>query len=121
MARSSFKARWTHIIPAAAERSTYMLATGLVLAPLLLLWQPMPAIVWSVDSPMPRLSLYGVALAGWVYSLAASCAINHFELFGLQQVYQALRGRPVTDDDPGSPAVRGRAVRLRLRLWGATV
>ena len=96
MARASFKAHWTRIIPAAAERSTYVLATGLVLAPLLLLWQPMPAVVWSVDAPILRWSLLGIAVAGWAYLFAASFAINHFELFGLQQVYQALRGRPLT-------------------------
>ena len=96
MARTSFKARWTRIIPAAAERSTYVLATGLALAPLLLLWQPMPAIAWSVETPILRWLLFGTALAGWAYLNAASFAINHFELFGLQQVYQVLRGRPLT-------------------------
>ena len=73
-----------------------MLATGLVLAPLLALWQPMPAIVWSVEAPSLRWSVLGVAVAAWAYLLAASFAINHFELFGLQQVYQVLRGRPPT-------------------------
>ena len=96
MARPSFKARWTRIIPAAAERSTYVLATGLVLAPLLALWQPMPAIVWSVEAPILRWSVHGVALAGWAYLLTASFAINHSELFGLQQVYQVFRGRQLT-------------------------
>ena len=96
MARTRFKARWTRIIPAAAERSTYVLATGLALAPLLVFWQPMPAIIWSVDEPILRWLLFGTALAGWAYMNAASFAINHFELFGLQQVYQVLRGRPQT-------------------------
>src|SRR6478735_11195573 len=64
MARPSFKARWTRVVPAAAERSTYVLATGLVLAPLLVLWQPMPAIIWSVEASLLRRSLLGVALAG---------------------------------------------------------
>ncbi|MEO7642268.1 MAG: hypothetical protein ABIU07_12695, partial [Ramlibacter sp.] len=91
MARASFKARWTRIIPAAAERSTYVLATGLFLGPLLLFWQPMPAVIWSVEAPLLRWALIGVALAGWGYMLAASFAINHFELFGLQQVYGVLR------------------------------
>ena len=96
MARPSFKARWTRIVPAAAERSTYLLATGLVLAPLLLMWQPMPAVVWSVEAPVLRASLFVIALLGWAYLFAASFAINHFELFGLQQVYQVLRQRPLT-------------------------
>ncbi|MEP6790329.1 MAG: hypothetical protein ABI907_03095 [Ramlibacter sp.] len=93
MARPAFKERWTRIIPAAAERSTYVLATGLFLGPLLLLWQPMPTLIWSVQVPGLRWALTGVALAGWAYLFAASFAINHFELFGLQQVYGALRGR----------------------------
>ncbi|MEP6549409.1 MAG: NnrU family protein [Gammaproteobacteria bacterium] len=96
MARPRFKARWTRIIPVAAERSTYVLATGLVLALLLVLWQPMPAIVWSIEAPILCWAVFGVALAGWAYLLGASFAINHFELFGLQQVYQVLRGRPLT-------------------------
>jgi methanethiol S-methyltransferase len=96
MARASFKARWTRVIPPAAERSTYVLATGAVLVPMLVLWQPMPALVWSVREPTLAWLLLGIALAGWAYLLAASFAINHFELFGLQQVYQALRRRTPT-------------------------
>ena len=97
MARPGFKALWTRVIPATCERSTYVLATGLVLLPTLLLWQPMPEVVWSVEDPLLRWSLLGTALAGWAYLFAASFAINHFELFGLRQVYQALRGRPLTE------------------------
>lgn len=97
MARQSFKERWTRLIPAAAERSTYVLATGLVLAPMLALWQPMQTIIWSVEAPILRWCVLGVALAGWAYLFAATFAINHFELFGLQQVYQTLRGRPLTE------------------------
>jgi len=96
MARSSFKAWWTRWIPAAAERSTYTLATGLVILPMLLFWQPMPALVWSVQAPPARFLLLAIAVAGWSYLFVASFAINHFELFGLEQVYQALRARPVT-------------------------
>lgn len=95
MARPSFKARWTRIIPASAERSTYLVATGLALAPLLALWQPMPTVVWSVDAPMLRWLLLVVAFVGWAYLLAATFAIDHFELFGLRQSYQAFRGQPL--------------------------
>lgn len=97
MARPTFKKRWTRLIPAAAERSTYVLATGLVLAPMLALWQPMPHVVWSIEAPILRWCVLGLALAGWAYLFAASFAINHFELFGLQQVYQTLRGRPLSE------------------------
>ena len=96
MARASFKARWTRVVPPAAERSMYLLATGLVVMPLLVFWQPMPAVVWSVQDPLARWLIVAIALLGWAYLFAASFAINHFELFGLQQVYRALRGRPLT-------------------------
>jgi protein-S-isoprenylcysteine O-methyltransferase Ste14 len=97
MARPAFKARWTRIVPAAAERSTYLLATGLFLAPLLALWQPMPSVVWSVHTPALWWMVLGLGLSGWAYLFAASFAINHFELFGLRQVYQAFRGRSLTE------------------------
>lgn len=96
MARPAFKERWTRVIPPAVERSTFLLATALALAPVLWLWQPMPALVWSVQVPALRWALLGIAVAGWSYLLLASFAINHFELFGLQQVHQALRGRQLT-------------------------
>lgn len=97
MARPAFKQRWTRIIPASAERSTYLVATGLFLGLLLALWQPMPSVVWSVETPALRWAVLAVGLCGWAYLLAASFAINHFELFGLRQVYQALRGRKLTE------------------------
>jgi len=96
MARPAFKARWTRVVPAAAERSTFLLATALALLPLLLLWQPLPAVIWSAEGTAVRWLLLAVTLGGWAYLLAASFAINHFELFGLQQVYQALRDRPLS-------------------------
>jgi protein-S-isoprenylcysteine O-methyltransferase Ste14 len=103
MARPAFKARWTRVVPAAAERATYLLATALALVPLLLLWQPLPAVVWQTEVTAARWLLTAIAIGGWLYLLAASFAINHFELFGLQQVYCALRDRPLTQ-----PAFRVR-------------
>jgi protein-S-isoprenylcysteine O-methyltransferase Ste14 len=96
MARPAFKVRWTRIIPAAAERSTYVLASGIALFIVLTFWQPMDAVVWRVDAPVLRWALYAAALGGWAYLVAASFAINHFELLGLQQVYQHWRGQTVT-------------------------
>jgi protein-S-isoprenylcysteine O-methyltransferase Ste14 len=93
MAREWFKKRWTRIIDSSMERSTYLLATAVALLPLLLLWQPLPVRLWSIASPGPRLAVTGIGLAGWVYLFLASFAINHFELFGLQQVWQAFRGK----------------------------
>ncbi|MEO8310943.1 MAG: NnrU family protein [Caldimonas sp.] len=96
MARPGFKARWTRVVAPACERSTYVLATGVVLLPLLALWQPMPEVVWSLQDPVARWFLLGASVAGWAYLFAATFAIDHFELFGLQQVYRALRNRPPT-------------------------
>ena len=96
MARAKFKAWWTQFVPAAAERSIFVLATGLVLWPLLLMWQPMSTQIWEVSSPGLRYGIYGLALAGYGYLFVASFAINHFELFGLQQVTRYWQGRPIT-------------------------
>lgn len=93
MARPSFKRRWTRIIHPSMERSTFVLATGLVLLPILALWQPIPSRLWSFDAAPAREVVLGVGLLGWVYLFAATFAIDHFELFGLQQVWRAFRGR----------------------------
>lgn len=93
MARPGFKSWWTRIVPAAAERSTFVLATGLIMLSTLWLWQPMPEVIWSVSHPLLVKACYGLALAGWTYLFVASFAIDHFELFGLLQVFRHLRGR----------------------------
>jgi len=92
MARQKFKQRWTRVIHPAMERSTYVLATGLALLPLLFLWQPLDTVLWHVDAPLVRIAMTATAVAGWAYLFVATFAINHFELFGLQQVWRALRG-----------------------------
>jgi methanethiol S-methyltransferase len=93
MARARFKERWVRIIHPSMERSTYVLATGAVLLPLLALWQPMPTVLWSVGSPIARGAVTGIALLGWAYLFLATFAINHFELFGLEQVWRGFRGK----------------------------
>ena len=64
MARARFKERWTRIVHPSLERSTYLLATGVVLLPLLWLWQPMPAVLWSVGSPLARRAITGIGTVG---------------------------------------------------------
>jgi protein-S-isoprenylcysteine O-methyltransferase Ste14 len=96
MARPAFKKKWTKLIPPAVERATFVLATGLVLGPVLVLWQPMSDTVWTVNMPILRTGLIALAVAGWAYLFLASFAINHFELFGLRQVYQYFRGNEIT-------------------------
>lgn len=93
MARATFKERWVRVIHPAMERSTYVLATGVVLLPVLWLWQPLPAVLWSVHAPLARGVLTAVAVIGWAYLFMATFAIDHFELFGLQQVWRGSRGQ----------------------------
>ena len=96
MARPSFKAVWTRIVPKSIERSTYMLATGIVAGLLCWQWQPIAGTVWSVESPAIRMSLQGLFWLGWALLFAATFMINHFDLFGLRQVYLRLKQQPYT-------------------------
>ncbi len=92
MARPAFKERWTRVIPAAMERPTFVLVTGIIVSTTLALWQPLSTTVWSLESTAATVGLRGLALFGWVYLLAATFTIDHFELFGLKQVWRNFRG-----------------------------
>lgn len=92
MARPAFKARWTRIVPNAAERSVYVLAASLALILLFAAWRPIPTVIWSVGGPAAW-ALWGVFALGWTLVLLSTFLINHFELFGLQQAWFNLRGR----------------------------
>ena len=96
MARPAFKAVWTRIIPAAAERSTYVLFSSLALIALFRFWQPLGGQVWSLESTLGQVLMYGGFAFGWALVLYSTFLINHFDLFGLRQVWLELRGEPYT-------------------------
>ena len=93
MARPAFKRWWTRLIPESAERSTYILFSSLALILLFYFWQPLGGIVWDVDSTAGAYTLYGLYAAGWLLLFYVTFLINHFDLFGLRQVWLQLRGR----------------------------
>jgi protein-S-isoprenylcysteine O-methyltransferase Ste14 len=96
MARQPFKAWLTRFVPEPAERSTYVLCSNLALIAMFVAWQPLGGIVWDVQSPVGRVLLQATCAAGWLLVLACTFLINHFDLFGLRQVWLQLRGRPYT-------------------------
>lgn len=97
MARPGFKARWTRLVPPSIERSTYVMLSNAVLVLLYWQWRTMPAVIWDVELPAGRLVLWTLFGLGWVIALASTFMINHFDLFGLRQVYLASRAKPYTD------------------------
>jgi methanethiol S-methyltransferase len=104
MARRWFKEWWTGFVPRPIERSTYVLAASLVVGLMLWQWRPIPAVVWSVDAGFARPLLIGISALGWAILLIATFLINHFELFGLKQVYDHWRGRQVEPSTFRTPA-----------------
>ena len=96
MARQWFKRAWTRLVPAPVERSTYVLFSSLALLLLFWKWEPMGRVVWNVESDAGQLFLYAFYAIGWLTVLVATFLINHFDLFGLRQVWLHLRGIPYT-------------------------
>jgi protein-S-isoprenylcysteine O-methyltransferase Ste14 len=93
MARRGFK-RWiTRLIPASAERSTYVLASSLALALLFWKWEPLGGFIWQIDAFAGRAVAYAAYAFGWTLVLVSTFVINHFDLFGLRQVWKQLLGQ----------------------------
>lgn len=93
MARPAFKRVWTKVIPQAAERSTYILMTSVALILIFVFWQPLPAVVWDVSNTVLGTALTVLFWVGWLVVLASTFMIDHFDLFGLKQIYANLKKR----------------------------
>ncbi len=96
MARPAFKRWWTKIIPEELERSTFVLVASLLLLLLYWQWRPMTDVVWSVENTAGKMALHGLFWLGWIVVLLATFMIDHFDLFGLRQVYLPLVNREYT-------------------------
>ena len=96
MARTPFKKWLTQFVPEPAERSTYVLLTNVAMILIFAFWQPMGGIVWEAKSAWAIYAIHGLYFIGWGLLFYATCAICHFDLFGLRQVWLYFRGKPYT-------------------------
>jgi methanethiol S-methyltransferase len=105
MARPAFKRWWTRLVPGSVERTTYVLLASLVLLLLYWQWRPVPDVVWTVSHPIGVLALQAIFWIGWATVLVSTFLINHFELFGLHQVWARLLGRELPKPMFKTPAL----------------
>jgi methanethiol S-methyltransferase len=96
MARPAFKRWWTRYVPVEAERSTYVLFSNLAMIVMFTFWQPLGGQLWSLQGSVGRGVAYGIYGLGWAILLTSTFLINHFDLFGLRQVWLCLRGQAYT-------------------------
>jgi len=116
MARPAFKRWWTRFVPAPLERSTFVLASSLALILLFWQWRPLPLLIWNVEGDAARWALYGLSAVGWLLVLASTFLINHFDLFGLRQVWFYSQGRRPAFDAPFVTRAFYRIVRHPIML-----
>ena len=105
MARKGFKELWTKVIPEVIERSTYVLLSSLALLLLFWQWRPMGDVIWDVSGSNLGTMLIAISLVGWLLVLVSTFLINHFELFGLKQVFFNLKGRESTYGEFKKPGI----------------
>lgn len=94
MARPAFKRWWTRIVPSSGERSIFVLAASASLMLLFWQWRPLPDVIWDVQLPAARWTLFSLSMLGWAIVFASSFMVSHWDLFGLRQVTHELVGRP---------------------------
>ncbi|HEX7690259.1 MAG TPA: NnrU family protein [Burkholderiaceae bacterium] len=92
MARPGFKRAWTRVVPAPVERATYVLASSLALALLIVAWRPLPGVLWDARGTPVGAVLLAAGAGGWLLLVAASFLVSHWELFGLVQAWRGLGG-----------------------------
>ena len=97
MARKGFKAAWTRIVPTPIERSVFVLVASAVLIVMFLLWRPIADPVWAVENKAATAVLWALFGLGWLIVLLSTFLISHFELFGLKQVWDNMRGGTVAE------------------------
>ncbi len=115
MARPAFK-RWLKtVVPSQVERSTYVLASSLLLLLLFWQWHPIPGVVWHIEQPVALTALWVVFGVGWLVVLISTFLIDHFDLFGLRQVYLYARGQPYISPPFRTPLLY-RSVRHPIML-----
>jgi protein-S-isoprenylcysteine O-methyltransferase Ste14 len=94
MARQGFKRAWTKVVPHPIERSTFVLFSSAVLLAVIEFWRPMAQTIWRVESQPWVVILQGLFWLGWLLVLGSTFAVNHFDLFGLQQTWRFWRNVP---------------------------
>jgi protein-S-isoprenylcysteine O-methyltransferase Ste14 len=115
MARQGFKRWWTQFVPKAVERTTYVLLASVVLILLFWQWRPMPDPIWTVTDPTGAAILTGISFVGWALVFLSTFLIDHFELFGLRQVWARIRGHELPQPTFKTPLFY-KAVRHPLYL-----
>jgi len=118
LARPSVKARLSRHLPPDLERSLYSAIAGAQILLLEFAWRPLPRLVWSVEAPLARFTVWGLFWLGWAVVIAALWAIDERELFGLRRAWAAARDRPYA---PPPFAVRGPYLRVRHPLYSGTI
>ena len=93
MARRSFKSHLTKFISPAIERSSYVLISGIIMFAMCFYWRSLPGVIWNFENPLVRNTLSTIQMLGWGLSVVATFLINHFELFGLAQIFDNLKNR----------------------------
>jgi protein-S-isoprenylcysteine O-methyltransferase Ste14 len=120
MARPAFKRWWTQFVPEPAERSTYVLVSSLLMVGLFVLWQPIGGVIWRVPDGWPHAVVLGLYFFGWALLLYSTFLIDHFDLFGLTQVWRQLRGAAYRSPQFHTPSLY-KVVRHPLYIGWLTI